>query len=158
MARGRSNRSAKKKAVLLEAIAEGLTVTEAARRAGMSWRSVYDWKDADPEFAADYKRAYTAGSDIYEQEAKRRAFAGSDALLIFLMKQRDPDRFNQKMVEVRVAGDPDNPIGVEHRPTNGAWIYPREELTRPLLPTLIEAVAEEEPEARNPDEADGEAA
>jgi hypothetical protein len=154
MARGRSNRTARKRAILLKAIAQGLTVSEAAASAGMSWRSVFDWKDADPQFATDYKRAYEAGTDVFIQEAKRRAFTGSDALLIFLLKQRDPLRFNQKMIEVRVGGDPNAPVTLEHRPADGAWIYPRDELARPEPTTLIEAVVEEEPEDRDPDEAE----
>jgi hypothetical protein len=142
MARGRSNRSPEKRAILLEAIAAGLTITEAAARAGMSWRSIYDWRDADPQFAADYKLAYTAGTDVYEQEARRRAFEeGSDLLLMFLMKQRDPDRFNQRMVEVKVTGDPNAPIGVAA--VAGAMIYPMAELMRSEEPVrMIEAAAE----------------
>jgi hypothetical protein len=160
MARGRSNRSPKKKAILLKAIAEGMTISEAAARAKMSWRSVFDWRNADPEFAAEFKLAYDAGSDVFEQEIRRRALAGSDVLLMFLSKQRDPARFNQKMVEVRVSGDPNNPIGVEHRPggPGGAWIYPRDELARPLpgkpeaVAPLIEAVVEEAQDDRDLDD------
>jgi hypothetical protein len=37
----------------------------------------------------------------------------SDALLMFLLKQRDPQRFNQKMIEVQVGGS-GTPISVEH--------------------------------------------
>ncbi len=97
---------------MLAAIADGLTVTEAAARAGISRRSVFDWREADPEFAKDFEAAYAAGTDTLEAEARRRGFAGSDVLLIFLLKQRDPRRFNQKMLTV--VGDPANPIAVDH--------------------------------------------
>jgi hypothetical protein len=146
MTRGRSNRIAGKRAILLEAIAAGMTVAEAAARAGMSWRSVYDWRAADPAFAADYERAYDAGTDIYEQEARRRAFEGSDLLLMFLMKQRDAQRFNKRMVELKLTGDPNAPIGIVA--TGGAMIYPRPELEpegsgRPMHAVpMIEAAAE----------------
>jgi hypothetical protein len=52
--------------------------------------------------------AYAAGTDVFEAEARKRAFAESDALLIFLLKTRDPQRFNQKQV-VAVGGDENAP-------------------------------------------------
>jgi hypothetical protein len=135
--RGRSNRSARKREIVLGAIAEGLTVTEAARRAGMSWRSVYDWKSSDPTFASDFEAAFSQGTDTYEAEARRRAFNGSDALLIFALKCRDPHRFNRRMIAI--GGDPDAPP-VTTAAVTGAWIYPRAELRRPAM---IEAEADD---------------
>jgi hypothetical protein len=45
---------------------------------------------------------------VFEAEARRRAFAESDALLIFLLKARDPQRFNQKQ-QLALSGDPNAP-------------------------------------------------
>ena len=114
--RRRSNRTAKKRQILLEIVAAGYSVTTAAQRAGMSRRSVYDWKADDPLFAADLRAAYEEGTDRFADALMDRALLPDhDALAIFMLKQRDPDRFNQKMVEARVGGDPKNLIGVEHR-------------------------------------------
>jgi hypothetical protein len=38
---------------VLAAIADGLTVGEAAAQAGMSRQSVFDWKNADPAFETE---------------------------------------------------------------------------------------------------------
>ena len=93
-------------------LAAGGTIGEAAAHAEVGRSAIYDWKADDPEFARELEQAYEAGTDRYEAEARRRAFTGSDALLIFLLKQRDPRRFNQRML--MVAGDPENPIGIHH--------------------------------------------
>jgi hypothetical protein len=112
MATLRTIRTTEKRQKLLDAIADGLTIGEAAKIAGVGRRSVFEWKNDDAEFRRDYELAYESGTDVLESVARERAFAGSDALLIFLLKQRDPHRFNQRML--LVAGDPNNPIGVEH--------------------------------------------
>jgi hypothetical protein len=160
--RRRSNRTAKKRQVLLETVAAGFSVTMAAQRAGMSRRSVYDWKTDDPLFAADLMAAYEEGTDRLADAALQRALLPDhDALLIFMLKCRDGARFNQKQIEVKVGGDPNNPIGVAHRPgeQGSAWIYPKDGWERPMSPVqldagpLIEAVIEDESEERDPDEA-----
>jgi hypothetical protein len=102
---GRNCRTPERRRLVLEAIADGKTVTEAARSVGMCRDWVYQWKGTDPTFAADLQHAMDASTDLLEAEARRRAFEGSDLLLIFLLRQRSPARFNQKMVEVRVVGD-----------------------------------------------------
>jgi hypothetical protein len=73
---------------------------------------VFDWKATDPVFAREFEEAYSAGTDVFEAEARKRAFTESDTLLIFLLKARDPMRFARKLVEV--AGDRDNPVLVSH--------------------------------------------
>lgn len=133
----RTIRTAKKRSIVLDAIADGLTVAEAAARAGISRRAVFDWRSADAEFARDYETAFEAGTDTYEAEARRRAFNGSDALLIFALKCRDPHRFNRRMIAI--GGDPDAPP-VTTVAVSGAWIYPREDMRRPaMIETEIEA-------------------
>jgi hypothetical protein len=49
------------------------------------------WRDDDPSFAAEWLDAAEAGIDLLEDEARRRAMAGSDLLLIFLLRNRRPD-------------------------------------------------------------------
>jgi hypothetical protein len=163
--RGRSHRSAKKRRILLETIADGFSVSEAARRAGMPRRCVYDWKLEDAAFAADLANAYEEGTDGLADDARRMA-KDDPAVLIYLLKQRDPKRFNQKQIEVLVSGDPNAPIGVEHSVADKkAWIFPQAALERPeqaMLPRgeteragagpIIDAVVEDAPEDRDPDE------
>lgn len=95
----------------LDALADGLSVSDAAKAAGVPIRTIYNWREGDPAFAAEWATAYTIGADNLEAEAQRRAVKGveepvfhggkivgtvtrySDTLLIYMMKARDPERF-----------------------------------------------------------------
>jgi hypothetical protein len=122
-------------------------MTAAAKRTGISRAALYEWKAADPIFARDLDAAYDEGTDIFADALMERALLPDhDGLAIFLLKQRDPKRFNQKMVELQVSGG----VNVSHN--NGAMIYPRAELQRPKPTELIEAIIEPEPDEQDPDE------
>jgi hypothetical protein len=141
---------------MLEVVASGFSLSEAARQAGIPRQSLYDWKAADPQFAAELEAAYQEGTERFADALMQRALLPDhDALAIFLLKQRDPARFSQKQIEVRVAGDPNAPIGIEHHQANPAWIFPRKELERPppAKAIILDAVVEPEPEELDPDEA-----
>jgi len=71
--RGRSNRTAKKRETILAVLAEGRTVGEAARLAGLSRRSIYDWRSCDPAFDRDCADAFDDGTDRLEGLARNRA-------------------------------------------------------------------------------------
>jgi hypothetical protein len=98
-------RTPEKRAIVLEALADGLTLREAAKSAGIGRATLWEWRQADPAFERECRDAYNDGTDKLEEVARNRAFAGSDLLLIFLLRQRDAERFNKRMVEVRVAGN-----------------------------------------------------
>jgi hypothetical protein len=88
----------------LATLASGATVKASAEAAGAPSSTIYLWRDSDPEFAAAWRHAYERdGRDALVEEARRRALAGSDILLIFLLKQRDPS-FRDKHVEVSGPG------------------------------------------------------
>ena len=111
---------------MLDAISRGLTIVEAAAEAGIGRRTLYEWKAEDEGFRRDLEEAYADGADVYEAEARRRAFAESDALLIFLLKCRDPEKFNQKQ-QVSLSGDPDAPpigIAAQAQPAGRTIISP----------------------------------
>lgn len=117
----------------LERLASGESIVDAAGNEALR-RKLYRVKDADPDFAAEWKRAYDEGTDVLVREARRRAVDGiedvkvigsgdyqrevkfrhySDPLLMFLIKQRDVSyRDNHK---VEVTGPNDGPVQVEHR-------------------------------------------
>ena len=91
-------------------------VSAACRMAGLPRSCVYDWRGADPEFAADWAAAVELGCDALEDEAVRRGCEGSlrpvfyrgkevgavreysDTLLIFMLKARRPARFHDNYV------------------------------------------------------------
>lgn len=107
-------RSIKKRAVFLDALATGMSVSESANSAGVGLRTVYTWRKEDAEFAKDWAEAYAEGVDALETEARRRGATGveegiyyqgkrvdvvrkySDTLLIMLLKARDPERFCER--------------------------------------------------------------
>lgn len=68
----------KRREDFLAALAEGNTVTTAARLVGMSRRAVYKTRVADPDFAAEWDSSFDEGADVIEQEAIRRAVQGVD--------------------------------------------------------------------------------
>ena len=104
----RTIRTPARKAAFLEALAESGIVTAAIGAAGLSRRALYDWRNEDPIFAADWEEALEIGLDSLQDEAIRRARDGieqpiyqqglrvgsvhkySDLLLMFLIKHCRP--------------------------------------------------------------------
>jgi hypothetical protein len=111
----------------LEGLAEGLTVKAAAEKAGRGHpRRFYELRAEDAEFAASWQESLEQGTQVLEEELRRRAVDGWDetlreyrggelaretvtrryspALLIFLLKARDPARFRDS-VQVNAGGE-----------------------------------------------------
>lgn len=91
-----ADKTAKKKTLFLSALSEGFSITGAARTAQFSRATAYRWRGEDAEFAASWDGSLEEGTDVLEDEAKRRALAGSDTLLIFLLKARRPDKYKDR--------------------------------------------------------------
>jgi hypothetical protein len=72
----RTTRTPEKEATFLAELAKGRPVEIAARLAGMGRRTVYDWREADPEFAALWDEAYETGTALAEDELRRRGVEG----------------------------------------------------------------------------------
>ena len=116
----------------LDALSETGNVTEAAATAGVPRRTIYNWRDSDPEFAADWLRAYNLGMDALEDEAMRRAkgwkepvfnkdgavtghkLVYSDTLLMFMLNGGRPEKFKRTP-----APDKDTGIGMNVVVTGG---------------------------------------
>lgn len=104
----RTNRTNKKDAVFFQELATGSTITAAAETAGYTRQRVYEWRDKDPNFAAQWADADAQAIERMEAEADRRALEGvpepvfyqgievgkvqrySDTLLMFRLKRKDP--------------------------------------------------------------------
>lgn len=104
----------------LEALRAAGNVTDACRATDLPRRTVYEWRDADAEFAAAWSDALDEAADTMEREAFRRAVEGvdkpvygslgrgagtgevgrireySDTLLIFLLKAARPDKYRER--------------------------------------------------------------
>lgn len=94
--------------------ATGGNVSAAARQVGMSRGYVYELKGLDAEFAQAWDEAVEAGIDDLEQEARRRAYEGtdepvfyqgvevgtvrrySDTLTIVLLKAHRPEKYRER--------------------------------------------------------------
>jgi hypothetical protein len=60
---------------------------------GLHRPAIYKWRNEDPEFRDAWEAALDLGIDAMEDEAKRRAMASSDLLMIFLLKANRPDKY-----------------------------------------------------------------
>lgn len=108
---------------------EGDGVNQAAKRAGVGRRTLYDHRAANPEFAEAWSEAVEHGTEALEKEAHRRAIEGSDTLIMFLLKARRPEMYRDRVsVEQRteivasadrlakargLAGDPELDAAIE---------------------------------------------
>jgi hypothetical protein len=107
----------------LAALRTGLSIANAAQAAGFGRGAAYVWRKEDPLFAADWDEAIEFGTDLLEDEARRRAMAGSDALIMFMLKARRPQQYKDR-------------ASFEHTGPSGGAVQiedignPREELLR----------------------------
>jgi len=57
----------------------------------------HTWMKNDPSYAAAYQEARKIAGDMLEAEAFRRAFGGSDTLVIFLLKAHKPELYRERL-------------------------------------------------------------
>jgi hypothetical protein len=81
----------------LKALADGGIVRAACEEAGIDPKTAYNNRKSDPAFAQEWQDALDLAADSLESEIRRRAFAGSDLLAIFLMKGLRPEKFREKV-------------------------------------------------------------
>jgi len=72
-------------------------VSTACRLAGVSRATAYRARQRSPKFAQEWHDAWESGTDLLEDTAFERALAGSDTLLIFLLKARRPEVFRENV-------------------------------------------------------------
>lgn len=110
-----SIRTARRRRIFLRVLRRTAIVAEACRAAGAANGSFYNWRHADPDFAAAWDRALADGITTLEDEAIRRARDGveapvfyqgkqvgttrkySDRLLVFLLKAHKPERYRDQL-------------------------------------------------------------
>ena len=85
-----------KKRAFLRAFAKNGNVSQSADIVRISRRTHYDWLESDPVYAAAYDEAREQSVDELERIARERAAAGSDTLLIFLLKGERPDKYAER--------------------------------------------------------------
>ena len=80
----------------LEAIRSSGNVRLAARAAGIDRSTPYQRARRDPVFAAAWAEATEDAIDLLEAEARRRALASSDQLLMFLLRAHRPEKYRDR--------------------------------------------------------------
>lgn len=80
----------------LELLAKSANVSRSARDAGISRQYVYDKLRNDPAFAERVAQAEEEAIEELEAVARERAIAGSDLLIMFLLKAAKPEKYRDK--------------------------------------------------------------
>ena len=93
----------------IEALRQTGNITLSVQAAQVTRTQAYRWRDASDGFAARWYEALQAAGEVLEAEARRRAFGGSDTLLIFLLKGIYPEKYRDRY-DVRS----DNKVTVKH--------------------------------------------
>jgi hypothetical protein len=71
-------RTARRKSLALDLLSQGHTLAHVKKVLGINRVTMYRWRQDDPSFAQAYSDAMEAGTDLIEQEARRRAVEGYD--------------------------------------------------------------------------------
>lgn len=109
--------------LFLEYIMNGFSATRAVQRIQglaskepgsvpyVEYATFMAWKAFDKNFAEAYELAYSMGTDKLEDKAVEMAFDGNASILQFILRMRNPNRYNPKQ---EVVGDPSRPIEHVH--------------------------------------------
>lgn len=81
----------------LASLREEGNVREACKAADVHRTTAYDRRRDDPAFAAAWRDALDDAVDALEKEARARAKAQSDTLLIFLLKSHRPEVYREQV-------------------------------------------------------------
>lgn len=98
----------------LAALANCGVVRAACTAANITSGYVYQVRLKDPKFAAAWEQALEDAADSLEAEAVKRARAGSDTLLIFLLKAARPEKYRERY-HTEHSGPGGGPIKHEHQ-------------------------------------------
>lgn len=104
-----------KKRAFLATYAQVGNIRHACLAVGIARRTHYDWLETDPAYKAAFEQAGEDAADALEAEARRRAFEGSDTLLIFLLKGLRPERYRERY-DHRLHGGDDAVLGPMRMP------------------------------------------
>lgn len=106
--------TAERKAVFLDHFRDGLSLRQAARKAGVSAQTVYDHITADTDFAEAYTRAQDVNTEMLESTLHEVACAGHVGALLAVLKQRRPVRWRET-TRTELTGKDGSPIEIEEQ-------------------------------------------
>jgi hypothetical protein len=96
----KSTRSAftpKRRAAFLAAIAKGMSAEAAATAIGVTRRTVYHWRETDPQFKQDWIEASDLSVDALETKLYDLAKEGDITALIFSLRSRRAEVYNPNL-------------------------------------------------------------
>jgi hypothetical protein len=70
--------TARRKSLALDLLSQGHTLAHVREVLGINRVTMYRWRQNEPSFAQAYSDAMEAGTDLIEEEARRRAVEGYD--------------------------------------------------------------------------------
>ncbi len=96
----------KRREAFLATLSTTGNATQAAEVAKLDRSALYRLRKNDEAFAEAWAEAEELGVEALEDEACRRAFDGSDTLLIFLLKGKKPDKYRERTEVTGKGGGP----------------------------------------------------
>ncbi len=131
--RGRRPISARKRNAFLEALKDGFSITHAAKKAGIARQRMYELRSEDGDFATAWLDAWEQGTDVLEDELRRRALGYDEVTydgdgnvirrvhrfdtpaIVLALKARRPDLYRDNVARVELTGRAGGPLQVEDR-------------------------------------------
>ena len=87
---------------VLDALAQGHSITKACELAGVERRGVYGWRVKEPEFAQAFDEALERGNDALRDEIRRRGVDGWDEPVFYQGEQCGAIRkYSDRMLELQ---------------------------------------------------------
>lgn len=93
----RNRRTSLKKTAFLETLREKYSVYHACKAADIGRTTVYQWREADPDFAKAWDDAQDDAVDALEQSLFERAMGKDTVAAIFLLKGARPEKYKERV-------------------------------------------------------------
>lgn len=90
-----------KKLFLTTFEAKAANISMACKAIGISRQAYYNWYSDDEEFRGDVDNIRESLCDIAESQLMKNVLAGKEASLFFLLTNKRPDQWKQKLMDVR---------------------------------------------------------
>ena len=105
----------RKKERFLQAFRRSGVITHACEQSGVARPTVYRWLEKDEKFSIAFGIAVQESTEYLEQVAIKRAEEGSDQLLMFLLRAKNPERYRDRAdIRVTDAREEANRIAAEN--------------------------------------------
>ena len=89
-------RTSEGKKEFLAAYGEHGTLTSAAKATGLARRTIYDWRQADPEFEEEFETIRETLIEVLEQSLYRQALGGDVQAAMFMLKAMRPQIYRDR--------------------------------------------------------------